>query len=382
LEAFRILKNRRVFSASPFFDEQSIEAISSEVAQTLRSGVLADGPRVNEFERQIAEYVQTKHAVAVSSGTAALEIMLRFFGVENKEVIVPTNTFVATPTSVLLSGGKPVFVDMKAETLCIDIDEISKKLTSKTAGLIVVHIAGLVCPEMGELRKFCQDNKLFLIEDAAHALSAKIDGQMAGSLCGGGAFSFYPTKIVTTGQGGMITTDDSALASAAYSMRNHGLDSERIMTMLGDNWCMSEVTAVIGKYQLAHIEDFVQKRNALAKYYENRLKDRDNISIFKTPSNIRHSYYKYPIRINEKIDRDKVASKMKTEFGIDTGSIYYPPCHLHPWYKENFGTGEGDFPVSETVLKKVLCLPMHIGITEETAQYIIDSLDVCISKST
>jgi perosamine synthetase len=350
----------------------------------LRSGVLADGPRVNEFERQIADYVQTKHAIAVSSGTAALEIMLRFFGVENKEVIVPTNTFVATPTSVLLSGGKPVFADIKAETLCIDIDidKISKKLNSKTAGLIVVHIAGLICPEMRELRKFCQDNKLFLIEDAAHALGAKIDGQMAGSLCSGGAFSFYPTKIITTGQGGMITTDDSALASSAYSMRNHGLDSERIMTMLGDNWCMSEVTAVIGKYQLAHIEEFVQKRNALAKYYDDRLKDKDNISIFTTPSNIRHSYYKYPIRLDEKIDRDKVALTMKTKFGIDTGSIYYPPCHLHPWYQKNMGTREGNFPVSETVLKKVLCLPMHMGITEKTGQYIIDSLDACISKST
>jgi perosamine synthetase len=374
-------KPNRVFSASPFFDDQSIEGILNEIGSTLKSGILTDGLQVAEFEKQFADYTHTKHAIAVSSGTAALEIMLRLFNIEEKEVIVPTNTFVATPTSVLFSGGKPIFADMKAETLCVDVDDVAKKVTSKTAGVIVVHIAGLVCPEMNELRKFCQDNKLFLIEDAAHAHGAKIDGQKAGGLCDGGAFSFYPTKIMTTGHGGMITTNDSAMASAAYSMRNHGLDSERIMMMLGDNWCMSEVTAVIGKYQLVQLEDFVLKRNAIAKYYEERLKNIANISIFKTPSNIRHSYYKYPIRLGDNVDRDKVALTMKREFGIDTGSIYYPPCHLHPWYQKNFGTREGDFPVSETVLKKVLCLPMHVGITEETAQYIINSLGDSIGKS-
>lgn len=373
-------KSKRVFSASPFFDVQSIAAILREIDVTLKSGVLTDGPQVREFERQFAEYTHTKHAVAVSSGTAALEIMLRLLNIEEKEVIVPTNTFVATPTSVLFSGGKPVFADMKADTLCISVEDVAKKVTSKTAGVVVVHIAGLVCPEINDLRKFCQDNKLFLIEDAAHAHGAMIDGQMAGGLCDGGAFSFYPTKIMTTGQGGMITTNDSAMASAAYSIRNHGLDSERIMLMLGDNWCMSEVTAVIGKYQLAHLEDFVRKRNAIAKYYEERLKDAGKVSVFRTPENIRHSYYKYPIRLSDNLDRDKVALAMKSEFGIDTGSIYYPPCHLHPWYRKNFGTREGDFPVSETVLKKVLCLPMHVGITKETAQYVINSLSVCISK--
>jgi perosamine synthetase len=372
----------RVFSASPFFDEESTEVILREIGQTLKSGILTDGPRVAEFERQFAEYTHTKHAIAVSSGTAALEIMLRLLNIENKEVIVPTNTFVATPTSVLFSGGKPVFVDMKAETLCIDVNDVVKKVTSKTAGVIVVHIAGLVCPEMNELRKFCQDKKLFLIEDAAHAHGAMIDGQMAGGLCDGGAFSFYPTKVMTTGQGGMITTNDSAMASAAYSMRNHGLDSERIMMMLGDNWCMSEVTAVIGKHQLAKLEDFLRKRNEIALYYNEQFKSMNNVITFKTPVNIRHSYYKYPIRLSDNVDRDKVSTALRNGFGIDTGSIYYPPCHLHPWYKKNFGTREGDFPVSEAVLKKVLCLPMHVGITEEIAQYVTDSLGYCVGKST
>jgi perosamine synthetase len=351
-----------------------------EIETTLKSGILTDGPHVLEFERQFAEYTHTKYAVAVSSGTAALEIMLRFLNVEKKEVIVPTNTFVATPTSVLLSGGKPVFAETNAETLCVNVDDVMRKVTSKTAGVVVVHVAGLVCPEIVELRKFCQDNRLFLIEDAAHAHGAIINGEKAGSLCDGGAFSFFPTKIMTTCQGGIITTNNSAMATAAYSMRNHGLDSDRIMMMLGANWCMSEIAAVIGKYQLGQLEDFVLKRNVIGKYYTAQCKNVVNLSIFKTPSNIRHSYYKYPIRLGDNVDVEKVAFAMKNEFGIDTGRIYYPPCHLHPWYMENFGTREGDFPVSESVLKKILCLPMHVGINEEIAQYVIDSLGSCIGR--
>jgi perosamine synthetase len=375
-----MLKTKRVFSASPFFDEKSSEQILNEIRITLKSGILTDGPQVAEFEKKFAGYTHTNNAIAVNSGTAALEIMLRFLNVKRKEVIVPTNTFVATPTSVLFSGGKPVFADMKSETLCLDFDDVVKKVTSKTAGIIVVHISGLICPEIAELRNFCKDNKLFLIEDAAHAHGATIGGQMAGGLCDGGAFSFYPTKIMTTGEGGMITTNDPTMASAAYSMRNHGLNSDRIMMMLGDNWCMSEITAIIGKYQLAQLDEFIKKRNTIAKYYQGRLKNMTGISLFEVPDNIRHSYYKYPIRINNNVDRDKVALTLRREFGIDTGSIYYPPCHLHPWYQKNFGTREGTFPVSEGVLKKILCLPMHVGLTDEIVQYVIDSLGVCIDK--
>jgi perosamine synthetase len=373
-------KPKRVFSAAPFFDEQSIESILNEIKLVLKSGVLIDGPHTQKFEKEFAEYIGTKHAVAVSSGTSALEIMLRFLDIEGKNVIVPTNTFVATPNSVLFSGGKPVFADIAEDTLCVDVDDVKRKITPKTAGIIVVHIAGLICPQMNELRKFCQDNDLFLIEDAAHAHGATIDGRKAGVLCDGGAFSFYPTKIMTTGHGGMITTNDENMAVAARSMRNHGLDSERIMRLIGDNWCMSEVTAVIGEYQLAKLEDFVRKRNEIAQCYETALRNIAEVSIFRTPSNIRHSYYKYPLRLSNRVDRDTVASALKNEFGIDTGSIYYPPCHLHPWYKQNLGTREGDLPVSETLLKQVLCLPMHLGITEKTVQYVTDALEISINK--
>jgi perosamine synthetase len=374
-------KPKRVFSASPFFDEQSVEGILRDVKSTLEGGLLADGCHIRDLEREFAKYIQVENAIAVSSGTAALEILLRLYDAPCKEVIVPTNTFVATPTAVLLTGGKLVFADIREDSLCIDLDEVKKRVTSKTAGVVVVHIAGLICPQMNELRKFCLDNNLFLIEDAAHAHGAKIDDKMAGNLCDGGAFSFYPTKVMTTGQGGIVTINDSQMAKVASTIRDHGLDSERKMVMLGDNWCMSEITAIVGKYQLAKLEDFVCKRNEIAQYYNGLLKEIDKVSTFNVPENIRHAYYKYPIRLSDFVNRDKVAQIMKAEFCVDTGSIYYPPCHLHPWYKTNFGTKEGDFPVSESVLKQVLCLPMHLGVTREIAQYVVEALKASIESS-
>ncbi|MEJ5328355.1 MAG: DegT/DnrJ/EryC1/StrS family aminotransferase [Candidatus Bathyarchaeia archaeon] len=369
----------KVFSSSPFFDDQSIGNILNDIKLTLKSGVLTDGPHIKDFETQFAQYVKAKYAIAVSSGSAALEIMLRYFNVEGKDVIVPTNTFVATPNSVLLSGGRPVFADISEDTLCINLENIRRCLTSKTVGVIAVHIAGLICPDIKEIRSFCQDNNLFLIEDAAHAHGAMIDGEMAGNLADGAAFSFYPTKVITTGQGGMITTNDSDLARFARSMQDHGLDSDRRMRSLGNNWCMSEITAIIGKYQLSMLEEFVRLRNEIARVYETLLSKSSELSLFKTPANIRHSYYKYLVRLAENINRDKLASILKSEYGIETGSLYYPPCHLHPWYIENFKL-VGAFPVAETVLKRVLCLPMHLGIDYDTSRYVVDALLDSIAK--
>jgi dTDP-4-amino-4,6-dideoxygalactose transaminase len=369
----------RVTAACPTFSEPSIDAILSEIKTTLKSHILTNGPQVQRFENEFADYVGVKHAVAVSSGTAALEILLRFFGVKDKEVIVPTNTFVATPTSVLLSGGKVVFADIKADTLCIDPLDLERKITSKTKGVIVVHIAGLICPEIAEIKKICHDHNLFLIEDAAHAHGAKIDDQMAGSLCDGAAFSFYPTKIMTTGQGGMVTTNDSAMASTVYSMRDHGLTPDRIMTMIGDNWCMSEVTAILGRHQLVELDASVHRRREIAKHYDSLLSGIPSVSLFKPPSNFKHSYYKYPILV-EDVERNELMLVLKKQYGIETGGLYYPPCHLHQWFKENLGTKEGDLPVSEKVLKQVLCLPMHLGVTKDIAQYVVNSLKASLKS--
>jgi dTDP-4-amino-4,6-dideoxygalactose transaminase len=367
-----------LLSAQPYFPEDSLQTILGEVEACLRSGMLTGGPYLESFERAFAQYNNVKHAVGVNAGTSSLEVTLRHFGVKDKEVIVPTNTFISTPNSVIFAGGKPVLADMRGDTLCIDPEDVKRKLTPKTAGVIVVHIAGLVCPQIGEIKQFCDDNGLFLLEDASHAHGAMIDGKKAGTLGDVGCFSLYPTKVMTSCEGGMIISNNTGLAEAARCMRNCGQTPQKEVVMLGHNWRLSEIAAIVGKSQLDKLEEFIAKRNEVARYYEKVLSDVDGVSFFPVPQNIRHSYYKYPIKLADEIDRDKLAQKMK-EKGIETGSVYYPPCHLQPYYLENY-THKGEFPVAESVLKKVLCLPMHANLSTQNLEYITDSFVSCFNE--
>ena len=369
-----------ISGAFPYFPEESLNSILDEIKLVLKSGRLTDGPYAQEFERKFAEYNKIKYAVSVNSGTAALDVALRYFKLAGREVIVPTNTFVSTPNSVLFAGGKPVFADMKADTLCIDIDDVRKKLSPKTAGIIVVHIAGLVCPQINELKELCEEKGLFLLEDAAHAHGAMIDGKMAGTFGDAGCFSFYPTKVMTTCEGGMIITNNSELAEEACCLRTVGQNAQRQAVMLGHNWRLNEMAAVVGKHQLEHLEEFVNKRNEVAKWYEKALSDVEGVSLFKAPSNFRHSYYKYPVKLADGIEREKLSVLLKEKYGVETGHVYYPPCHLQPFYMQNFGTKMGDLPVAETVLNKVMCLPMHYAVTKENVDYIRDALVSSINE--
>ncbi len=365
---------RNISGAFPCFSEEMLEVIANDVRVMLRSGRLTDGPHQVEFEKKFAQYNDMKYAVAVSSGTAALDVALRHFKLQGKEVIVPTNTFVSTPNAVIFAGGKPVFADMNPDTLGIDVEDVKRKVTSKTAGVIVVHIAGLVCPQIGELKDFCGQKGLFLLEDSAHAHGAMMGGQKAGTFGDVGCFSFYPTKVITSCEGGMILTNNEEFAEEARCLRTCGQNSDRLMVMLGHNWRMSELSAIVGKHQLTQLDEFISQRNHVARLYEAMLAETVGVSLFRVPSNARHSYYKYPLKLEEGIDRVKVASYMKEEFGVETGHVYYPPCHLHPYYQEVFGTKEGDLPIAERTLKQVLCLPMHTALTDEDVQYICESL--------
>ncbi len=364
---------KEILSSLPHFPEDSLQATLKDIEACLRSGRLTDGPYLLDFERAFAEYNKVRFAVGVNSGTAALEVALRHFGVKDKEVIVPTNTFISTPNSVIFAGGQPVLADMHEDTLCIDPQDVKRKLSSKTAGVIVVDIAGLVCPQIGELKHLCMEEGLFLLEDASHAHGAMIDGQMAGTLGDAGCFSLYPTKVMTSCEGGMIITDNLGLAESARCMRNCGQTKQKEVVMLGHNWRLSELASIVGKHQLENLEGFIKKRNEVARYYESALRGVSGVSLFQTPKNIRHSYYKFPIKLAPEIDRDKLSLKLKEAFGIETGSVYYPPCHLQPYYLEYYNH-KGEFPVAERVLKQVLCLPMHANLTQENLKYISNAL--------
>ena len=363
-----------ISGSSPYISEESLNDMLTDLRLMFKSGRLTDGPYAQEFEKKFAEYNNVKYAVSVNSGTAALDVALRHFRLRGREVIVPTNTFVSTPNSVLFAGGKPVFADMNEDSLGIDVDDVKRKASSKTAGVIVVHIAGLVCPQINELKQFCDEKNLFLLEDCAHAHGAMMNGQKAGTFGDAGCFSFYPTKVMTSCEGGMIITNNERLDEEARCLRTCGQNVDRQAVMLGHNWQLNEMAAIVGKHQLEHLEEFLAKRNEVAKWYEKALANVDGITLFRVPSNFRHSYYKYPLKLADDIDRLKLASLLKTKYGVETGHVYYPPCHLQPFYMENFGTREGDLPASEQVLKKVLCLPMHYRVTQENVEYIRDAL--------
>ena len=367
-------------STRPFFGEEDIESISDGVRSILRSGRLILGPYTQDLEKSFREYCGVKHAIALSSCTAALEIALRDFDVRGKEVIVPTNTFIASSNAVMYSGGTPILADIKSSTLCLDPEDMIRRITPRTCGVMVVHIAGLLCPDIEEIREMCQARGFFLLEDAAHAHGATINGKKAGSLGDVGCFSFYPTKVMTTCVGGMLTTDDDSLAEYAFSLRHHGVGkSLHDIVHLGNDWLMSEIAALLGIHQLRALEDNIAGRNEIAKRYASRLAEVDDVRLFKVPPHIRHSYYKYPLFLSETVDKSKLVAEMKAKHGVNLGSSYDPPCHLQPAYQRILGFHSGMFPVAERTLRSVVSLPMFVQMTNEEVDYTVQSLKKAIA---
>lgn len=361
-------------SMKPYFPEEDIQEMILGFEKIIRSGRLTLGNYTKEFETNFADYVGTKHAIAANSGTSTLEMIYRAIGIKGKQVITPTNTHIATSNAVIFSGGTPVLVDIEAESLCIDVEDAFSKVGKDTKAMVVVHVAGLIHPKIFEIRKRCEESGIVLIEDAAHAHGATINGRKAGSLSDAGSFSFYPAKVVTSIEGGMITTNNDKITEVAKELRNHGSDSRGLQVRLGYNWRMSEIHSLIGAIQLRRIEEIVQKKNEIAVIYNTVLRDQKLLSTISAPSNIRHSYYKYPVTLEHGLTISKIQESLITKFGIETGTIYYPPCHLQPIYKEMFPDLKGKLPVSEDILARTITLPIYAGMSPEDAKYVADSL--------
>ncbi len=341
---------RKVAGARPFFHDEDVPELLARLERIIRGGRLIFGENTREFEESFRDYVGTRHAVSVNSCTTALEIVMRFFGVRGREVIVPTNTFASCVKAVMYAGGAPVLAGMNPETFCLDTEDALGRINSKTAGIIVVHIAGLVYPEIDRLREECRERGLFLIEDPSHAHGATIDGRPAGSLADAACFSFYPTKIMTTGTGGMITTDNAELAAYARSVRHHGQgESLESIVNLGNDWCMDELSAALGVYQLKRLDESVEHRRRVVEWYERELKEVDWVSVPTYAENLRHAYYKFPVMLGDGIDKRKLRRIMLDEYQVELGSIYDPPCHLHPVFQRELGCYDGQFPEAEAV---------------------------------
>jgi len=361
----------------PYFPEEDIDQIKADVEEILNSGMLTLHTYTKKFEDSFADLCGVKYAVAVSSGTSALEISLKALELKSgDEAIVPTNTFSATAAAVFFASGKPVLTDIDQDSLCIDADQVQKHITPKTKGVIAVHIGGLISPEIREIREICEDEGVFLIEDAAHAHGSAINGQCAGSIGDAGCFSFYPTKVITTGEGGMITTNNDDIAEISRILRDQGKESfhSSLIVKLGYNWRLPEICAAIGLVQLKRLQQIIERRNRIARFYDSELERIHGIAPLKTPKEIKNCYYKYVCFLDPKIDRDTLKQKLRDEGVKCSGEVYWPPLHLQPIYHELLKTKRGDFPVAEEVCSRMMCLPMYAQMEMEEAEYVTEKI--------
>ena len=366
----------QVPAAKIYFSEEDKKDISAKIEEILTTGQLTLGKYGKQFEEEFARYVGAKYAVAVSSGTSALEIILRTLDIQGYSVIVPTNTFFATPAAVLHAGGKVEFADM-TENLCLDPESVKKKISRDTKGVIIVHIGGVIPPQVKQIQEICQARGLFLIEDAAHVQGSMLDGKMAGSFGIAAAFSFYPTKVMTSGEGGMITTNDEKIYHRALVFRDQGKAGffGNVHTELGYNWRMSEVHAVIGLSQVHRLEDFVQNRRKIARIYDNGLSGIKRLTSLMIPSEVKSNYYKYVALLDKDLDRANIKKELRERYNVGlSGEVYELPCHLQPIFKDAGGYKDGDYPVAEDLCRRMICLPVSAVMTEEEAEYVIDSL--------
>ena len=370
----------------PYTDEE-IGFIKDEIENVLRSGYLTMADRVREFEQKFAEFCGVKFAVGTNSGTSSIEIALRAIGIEGKTVIVPSNTYMATAIAVVKAGGKVIFTDCQRENLQISPDDLEQKIRPDTVGAIIVHIGGIISPHIDQIKKICENHGLFLIEDAAHAHGATIDGRMAGSLSLAGSFSFYPTKVLTTAEGGMLTTDSEEIYRKALILREHGKADHdyNVHVEFGDNWRFSEIHAVLGLQQMRKVKWILSERRRIARTYDELLSSVEGIELLKIPQNIKSSYYKYIAFLDENIDRALLKKELKENYGVSlTGEVYSHPCHSQPVFSKYphtmINSPEDSFPNTEYVSNHHICLPLYPGLTDQEIDYVVDSIKVALQN--
>ncbi|MDI6899573.1 MAG: DegT/DnrJ/EryC1/StrS family aminotransferase [Methanolinea sp.] len=331
------------------------------VLRVLRSGMLAQGPETSAFEQEFARYCGTVHAVAVSSGTAALHATLHALGIgKGHEVIVPSFTFFATASAVCMCGARPRFGDIDPDTFNLSIGSVQDLLSSRTRAVIGVHLFGQPC-DARPLREICDDEGIVFIEDAAQAHGAEYHGKRVGGLGIAGCFSFYPTKNMTTGEGGIVTTDDAGLARKVRVFINHGQEEKYVHTSIGYNYRMTDIAAAIGREQLKKLDAFNRRRQETAAYYDAHL-PRDGIVCPFTAPGVTHVYHQYVIRVTGgfRLTRDELAGYLRDR-GIGTAVHYPVPLHRQPAFAAQ--ARDARCPVAEECAATVLSLPVHPGVT-------------------
>ncbi len=371
-------KNKIYHVAYPYFSPEDIEWITNKVPSIL-NGRLSTGPYTKEFEDKFAKFIGTEYAVFLNSCTSALEISTSFLNLSNDdEVIVPAETFIATGMAVTNNNGKVIFAEINEDTFCLSLSEIKRLRTNKTKAIMLVHFGGYISNDAIEIRDYCKKENIFLIEDCAHSIGSKIDNISCGNIGNVGCFSFFSTKTITTGEGGMLTTNNKELYDYALSMRERGRDwshPTEIYSRQGRTYRVPEFSALIGLNQFNNIQKIIKHRKKICDIYDSELNNSNIFSTLTSYSNIERSTWKHITLINsEKIKRDDLSKILKQDYNIIINWAYDPPIHLQPIYKKILNTEEGMLPKSEKIMTKHFHLPLHMLITEEDAKFITKSL--------
>ena len=355
----------------------------ASVVAVLRSDWLTTGPAVEEFERAFATTTGTAHAVAVCNGTAALHAAMAALEIgPGDEVIVPAITFVATANAVVYQGGTPIFADVDPRTLLLDPADVRRRITPRTRAIAAVDYAGQPC-DYEALRAICREHGLALVADACHALGGAERGRPVGSLADLNTFSLHPVKPMTTGEGGMITTDDAALAARMRTFRNHGITTDfrqrekqgaffYEMTELGHNLRLSDIHCALGISQLRKLPGWVLRRQEIAAGYDRAFAGQSAFEPLALRPDVSHGYHLYVIQLAPHLDRTAVVRALRAE-GIGA-NVHYLPVHLHPFYRENFGGAPGQYPVAEAAYARILSLPIFPRMTEADAEDVITAV--------
>ncbi len=365
-----------------------------EVLDTLRSGWITMGPKTRQFEAAFARHVGASHAIAVSSCTAGLHVALVAANVgPGDEVITTPLTFCSTANVIIHQGAVPVLADVQPDTYNIDPEEIERRLTPRTRALIPVHLGGQPC-EMEAIQALSDEQDLLVIEDAAHALGAEYKDRRIGTFSDVTVFSFYATKNLTTGEGGMVCTEDEDLAERISILRLHGITSDAWkrysdkgswyyeVLLPGYKYNMTDVQAALGLHQLAKQERFQELREEYARIYTEAFADLPEIQAPYVKEHVRHAWHLYLIRLDLErltIDRGQFIEALRRE---NVGaSVHFIPLHLHPYYRQQYGFKKGDYPVAEKVYEDIVSLPLYPKMTREDVHDVIEAVSRVISHS-
>lgn len=345
------------------------------VLEVLDSNILCLGPKLKEFEENMAAYAGTTYAIACNSGTSGLHMIVAALDIKDgDEVITTPFSFISSANCMLFERAKPVFVDIDEKTYNMDITQIEDKITERTKAILPVHIFGQPV-NMREIRRIALKHGLAIIEDSCEAIGAEWNGKKVGSMSDAGVFAFYPNKQMTTGEGGIVVTNNEKLAKLCYSLRNQGrgIDTQWLNHVrLGYNYRMSDISAALGMAQLERIDEIIDARQQVADLYIEKLQDVDGVILPTIDERVKMSWFVFVIRFEDWIDRDLVM-----EILLDRGvgcRPYFTSIHLQPFYRELFGYKEGDFPVTEHVASGTLAIPFFNNITEEQIDTVVDEV--------